>query len=453
MRSYSCSVAESKTAQTDMKYNSLTERHDFASLGNEMYALAARLFPICRSITGDGLRQTLKEIAHSIPLQLFEVPSGTQALDWTVPQEWNIRDGYIADLTGKRLVDFRVNNLQVVNYSVSIKKRMTLDELKPHLHSLPDRPDWIPYRTSYYNPTWGFCLSHNQLLDLKDAEYDVCIDSTLADGSLTYGEYVIPGSSTDEILISCHCCHPSLANDNLSGIALATALAKIISSVPRRLSYRFLFAPGTIGAITWLSRNETVVPRIKGGLVVACVGDAGDFYYKQSRQGESELDRAVEYVLKQSGRPYHVRPFTPYGYDERQYCSPGYNLAVGSLTRTYHGQYPQYHTSADNLDFISAGALAGSLSVYLEIVNVLEHNVRYQNLNPKGEPQLGRRGLYRALGGLPDAGQQEMALLWILNLADTTRTLLEMAERSSIPFVTLAQAAAKLEEFALLKQC
>lgn len=433
-----------------MKYSSLIEGHDFASLGKEMHAMAERLFPICRSITGDGLRQTLNEISKSIPLHLTEVPSGTQALDWTVPQEWNIRDAYIADLSGKRLVDFKANNLHVVGYSVPVKKRMSLSELKPHLHSLPDRPDWIPYRTSYYSPTWGFCLSHNQLLGLTDGEYDVCIDSSLTDGSLTYGEYFIPGRLTDEILISCHCCHPSLANDNLSGIALATALARILSAGPRRLSYRFLFAPGTIGAITWLSRNETVVPRIKGGLVVACVGDPGDFHYKQSRQGKSELDRAVAYVLKQSGRPHQIRPFTPYGYDERQYCSPGYNLAVGSLTRTYHGKYPQYHTSADNLDFISADALADTLGIYLAVFEILEHNVQYQSLNPKGEPQLGRRGLYRALGGLPDAGQQEMALLWILNLADNTRTLLDMSERSGIPFATLAQAAARLEEFKLL---
>ncbi len=433
-----------------MKYSPLTEGHDFASLGREMHAMAARLFPICRSITGDGIRQTLREIAKSIPLQLSEVPSGTPALDWTVPQEWNIRDAFIADASGKRIVDFKANNLHVVNYSVPIKKRMTLSELKPHLHSLPDHPDWIPYRTSYYNPTWGFCLSHNQLLSLTDGDYEVCIDSSLADGSLTYGEYLIPGQISDEILISCHCCHPSLANDNLSGIALATALARILSATPRRLSYRFVFAPGTIGAITWLSRNEAIIPRIKGGLVVACVGDPGDFHFKQSRRGNSELDKAVEYALKMSGRPYHVRPFTPYGYDERQYCSPGYDLAVGSLTRTCHGAYPQYHTSADNLDFITAEALADSLQIYLKVIDILEHNVRYQNLNPKGEPQLGRRGLYRALGGLPDAGQQEMALLWILNLADNTRTLLNIAERSGIPFGALAQAAARLEEFKLL---
>lgn len=416
-----------------------------------MYGLASELFPVCRSITGEGLRATLRTIQKSIPITLYEIPTGTAVLDWTVPQEWNIRDAYIADLSGRRVVDFKSNNLHIVNYSVPVKKRISLAELKAHLHSLPDKPDLIPYRTSYYNPTWGFCLSHRQLESLTDPEYDVCIDSTLADGHLTYGEYLLVGESSDEILISAHSCHPSLANDNLSGIALSTALAKALSTAKRRLSYRFVFAPGTIGAVTWLSQNETTVAKIKGGLVVACVGDTGDFNYKQSRQGTSGLDRAIEYVLSQSGRPFKVRPFSPYGYDERQYCSPGFNLAVGSLTRTYHGQYPQYHTSADNLEFISAKALGESLEMYLRVIEVLEHNLTYQNLNPKGEPQLGRRGLYRALGGLPDAGAQEMALLWVLNLADTKHTLLEIAQKSGVPFAAIAKEAERLEEFGLLK--
>ena len=416
-----------------------------------MYELASELFSVCRSITGEGLRATLRTIQKSIPISVHEIPTGTAVLDWTVPQEWNIREAYIADLSGRRVVDFKSNNLHVLNYSIPVKKRISLTELKAHLHSLPDKPDLIPYRTSYYNPTWGICLSHNQLESMTDPEYDVCIDSTLTDGHLTYGEYLLAGESTGEILISCHSCHPSLANDNLSGIVLSTALAKVLGGEMRRLSYRFIFAPGTIGAITWLSQNETAVSRTKGGLVVACVGDSGDFNYKRSRQGTSELDRAVEYVLAQSGRPFKVRPFSPYGYDERQYCSPGYNLAVGSLTRTYHGQYPQYHTSADNLNFISATALADSLGMYLEVIEVLEHNLTYENQNPKGEPQLGRRGLYRALGGLPDAGAQEVALLWVLNLADTKHTLLEIAQQSGVPFATIAKAAERLEEFGLLR--
>lgn len=434
-----------------MPYRSLAQGLDFGSLGSDMHALATKLFPICRSITGDGLRQTLGEIGAIIPLKLHEIPTGTPVLDWTIPKEWNIRDAYIADLSGRRIVDFKVSNLHVVNYSIPVRARMPLGELKTHLHTLPNHPDWIPYRTSYYNPTWGFCVSHRQLERLTDAEYDVCIDSTLEDGHLTYGECFLTGETSDEVLISCHACHPSLANDNLSGLALATILAKILSSSKRRLSYRFLFGPGTIGSITWLSRNEAVVPRIKAGLVVACLGDTGAFNYKQSRQGRGEIDRIVEYVLKQSGRPHKIRAFAPYGYDERQYCSPGYDLPVGSLTRTPHGQYPEYHTSADNLDFITAEALSESLGMYLDVIEVLEYNLSYQNQNPKGEPQLGRRGLYRAMGGLPDAGQQEMALLWVLNLSDNSHTLLDIAERSGMPFASIAQAAARLEEFDLLK--
>jgi aminopeptidase-like protein len=416
-----------------------------------MHALATKLFPICRSITGDGLRQTLGEIGAIIPLKLHEVPTGTPVLDWTIPKEWNIRAAYIADLSGKRIVDFKVSNLHVVNYSIPVRARMPLAELKMHLHTLPDHLDWVPYRTSYYNPTWGFCISQRQLEQLTDAEYDVCIDSTLEDGHLTYGEYLLAGETTDEVLISCHTCHPSLANDNLSGLALATLLAKILSSSRRRLSYRFLFGPGTIGSITWLARNEQIVPRIKAGLVVACVGDNGPFNYKRTRQETSEIDRIVEFVLKQSGQAHKVRAFTPYGYDERQYCSPGFDLPVGSLTRTPHGQYPEYHTSADNLDFITANALSESLKIYLDVIEVLEHNLTYQNQHPKGEPQLGRRGLYRAMGGVPDAGAQEMALLWVLNLSDTKHTLLDIAGRSGIPFASIAQAAARLLKFDLLK--
>lgn len=435
-----------------MPYTPLTQGLNMNSLGSDMHALATKLFPVCRSITGEGLRQTLNEIGAIIPLKLHEVPTGTSVLDWTIPKEWNIRDAYIADLSGKRIVDFKASNLHVVNYSIPVRARMPLSELKTHLHTLPDHPDWIPYRTSYYNPTWGFCVSQRQLEQLTDAECDVCIDSSLVDGHLTYGEYLLVGETTDEVLISCHVCHPSLANDNLSGLAVATMLAKILSSAKRRLSYRFLFGPGTIGSITWLARNENVVPRIKAGLVVACVGDPGPFNYKRSRQETSEIDRIAEFVLKQSGQPHKVHAFTPYGYDERQYCSPGYDLSVGSLTRTPHGQYAEYHTSADNLGFITAKALSESLGMYLDVIEVLEYNLTYENRNPKGEPQLGRRGLYRMMGGLPDAPAQELALLWTLNLSDNRHTLLDIAQRSGLPFASIAQAAGHLEEFSLLKR-
>jgi aminopeptidase-like protein len=434
-----------------MPYIPLTQGLDFSTLGRDAYALATRLFPICRSITGEGIRRTLAEIRSVVPLELHEIPTGTEILDWTVPREWNIRDACITDLSGRRIIDFRAHNLHVVSYSIPIRARMHLDDLKAHLHTLPDHPDWIPYRTSYYKETWGFCLTQRQLDAFTDDTYDVCIDSTLEEGHLTYGEYYLSGETTDEMLISCHACHPSLANDNLSGVAVSALLARIVSSRRNRLSYRFLFLPGTIGSISWLARNEKTTHQIKAGLVAACLGDPGQFQYKQSRQGKALIDRVVEYVLKQNGQPHNIRPFSPYGYDERQYCSPGFDLPVGSLTRTPHGQYPEYHTSADNLDLITAEALAGSVNLYLQVFDILEQNLAYRNTNPKGEPQLGRRGLYRSMGGLSNAGQLEMALLWVLNLSDNTHTLLDIAERSGLPFASIAEAADRLRKFGLLE--
>jgi aminopeptidase-like protein len=418
--------------------------------GEAMHDLIAELYPICRSITGDGLRKTLRTLQDHVPLTIEEVTTGTKVLDWTIPNEWNIRDAYIKNERGERVVDFQASNLHVVNYSVPIHETMTLEALRPHLHTLPDHPDWIPYRTSYYNETWGFCLRHRTLEAMPEGTYEVCIDSTLAPGALSYGEYVIPGETDDEVLFSCHTCHPSLCNDNLSGVALCTFLAKHLRERATRYTYRFLFIPGTIGAITWLARNEKRTDRIKHGLVVACVGDPGPFHYKLSRLGDSEIDRVVEYILEQSGGSFEVRPFTPCGYDERQYCSPGFNLPVGSLTRTPHGRFSEYHTSADNLDLVTPDALAESLDQYLEVVEVLEANRTYMNTSPEGEPQLGRRGLYRALGGTSDRGEREMALLWVLNLADGKHSLLDIAERSDIPFKTVHQSAKLLRSKDLL---
>ncbi len=290
-----------------------------------------------------------------------------------------------------------------LNYSVPVHRSMSLAELKQHLFSLPETPDWIPYRTSYYKQTWGFCLSQRQLERMTEGEYEVCVDSSLEPGHLTYGEYRIQGATDDEVLISCHSCHPSLCNDNLSGMATAAGLARLLERVDLRYSYRFLWIPGTIGSITWLARNEPILPRIKHGLVLSCVGDAGAFTYKRSRRGDAEVDRAVEQVLRHSGHQFEVLDFTPYGYDERQYCSPGINLPVGCFMRTPNGRYPQYHTSADDLDFVTPSALGESLGQLLRVVQVLEKNGHYLNLNPKGEPQLGRRGLYRQMGGLKDA--------------------------------------------------
>jgi aminopeptidase-like protein len=420
--------------------------------GAEMRRWIEDLYPICRSITGNGVRQTLGRLQEQIPLKVHEVPSGTLVFDWTVPLEWNIRDAYIKDSSGRRVVDFHVSNLHVVNYSVPVRRRMTLAELKTHLHTLPDRPDWIPYRTSYYSQTWGFCLAHRDFLAMREEEYEVCIDSTLESGNLTYGELVLPGASTEEIVISCHICHPSLANDNLSGIAVAVALARHLQSRPRRHTFRFLFIPGTIGAITWLARNEESAFRIRHGLILAGVGDSLPLNYKRSRRGNTEIDRATEHVLRHADPSSGITDFSPYGYDERQFCSPGFDLAVGRLSRAPHGQFPEYHTSADNLEFVRPHSLEACLRACLDILFVLENNGCYQNQNPKCEPQLGKRGLYRSTGGTADSGQREMAMLWTLNLSDGHHSLLDIAERSQLPFAQIFEAACSLAEHGLLRK-
>lgn len=426
---------------------------DSNDIGQEMYRLIAVLYPICRSITGNGVRETLRIIKGYIPLAVNEVPTGTEVFDWNVPKEWNIKDAYIKNLKGERVVDFQKSNLHVVNYSVSVKQVMPLEQLKAHLFTLPDYPERIPYRTSYYKESWGFCLSHEQLLTMQDAEYEVCIDSTLEPGYLTYGEYYLPGESQDEILISCHTCHPSLCNDNLSGIALATFLAKHLSQVaPRKYSYRFLFIPGTIGSITWLALNENHVHKIKHGLVLTGVGDSGKFTYKKSRRGNADIDRAAIHVLKHSGQEHQIIDFFPYGYDERQYCSPGFNLPVGCFMRSSHGQYSEYHTSADNLSFVQPQYLADSFSNCLSALNILESNQTYLNQNPKCEPRLGKRGLYRAVGGHAEEQVNELALLWVLNLADGEHTLLDIAEQSKLSFDVIKKAADALLAHDLLKE-
>jgi len=419
-------------------------------VGREMHGIISDLFPICRSITGEGIRATLRALQKRIPLTIQEVPSGTQVFDWTVPLEWNIHDAYVKDLQGNRIIDFRKSNLHVVSYSQPVNRRVSLDELKTHLHSLPDHPTWVPYRTSYYKDSWGFCLSHNELRNLKDAEYDVRIDASLTQGVLLYGEYFVPGQVREEVLFSTHICHPSLCNDNLSGIAVATFLADWVSSKPRRYSYRFLFIPGTIGSITWLSQNRHQASHIKHGLVLTGVGDPGPFTFKRSRRGDSEIDRIMANLLRHSGRPYSIVDFIPYGYDERQYCSPGFNLPVGCFSRTPHSQYPEYHTSGDNLDFVKAESLEESLEQCRTAVETLERNRVYINKNPHCEPQLGKRGLYRAIGGQAGEKSMEMALLWVLSFSDGCHSLLEIAERSDIKFDFLAVAAEKLTEQGLL---
>jgi len=422
-----------------------------SEIGSEMHRLMGELYPICRSITGNGVRETLRIISRHIPIKIHNVPTGAQVFDWTVPKEWNIKDAYIKNARGERVVDFQQSNLHVVNYSVPINKRIALPELKAHLHTLPDHPDWVPYRTSYYNENWGFCIAHNQFSALTDEEYEVCIDSSLELGSLTYGEYFLRGESSDEVLISCHVCHPSLANDNLSGIALAAFLGKHMSATRNRYSYRFLFIPGTIGSITWLSQHECETAQIKHGLVLASVGAGDKLTYKKSREGDAEIDRATFNVLRHAGGSYEIREFSPYGYDERQFCSPGLNLPVGCLMRTPNGQFPEYHTSADNMNFVQPSLLAESFDVAVRILHVIESNGVYINRNPKCEPQLGKRGLYHAIGGI-ESDIDELAMLWVLNLSDGDHSLLDIAERSGCKFDAIKRAADRLLSHDLLKQ-
>jgi aminopeptidase-like protein len=415
-----------------------------ANATKAVFSLARELMPICRSITGEGVRETLRILSRELPLAIREVPTGTPVLDWTVPKEWNIRDAYIKNSKGARVIDFQKCTLHVINYSIPVKARMTRAELEPHLHSLPNRPTAIPYKTSYYRETWGFCLSQQQRDHLGDGPFEVCIDSSIEPGALTYGELLIPGLVEDEFLVSTHCCHPYMANDNLSGIVLSVQLAKSLINSQPRLSYRFLFIPGTIGSITWLALNDP--SRIRHGLVLTCLGDPGAFTYKKTRLGDALIDRAAQHVLNHSGVPHSVEDFVPYGYDERQYNSPGFKLPVGTLMRTPNGRYEQYHTSDDNLEFITPEALAGSYETLCAIIDVLEHDGKFLNLRPRGEPQLGRCNLY-------DGPQDDiMALLWVLNLSDGDFSLLDIAERAKMRFAAIKRAADRLSDAGLLRR-
>lgn len=431
------------------KTSSLIERLDEA-IGEEIFELAAEIYPICRSITGAGVRETLAVLARHVDIDVHEVPTGTSVFDWTIPREWTIRDAWIKDAKGERIVDFANSNLHVLNYSAPVHARMPLNELKKHIFTLPDQPDLIPYRTSYYAERWGFCMQHSRLEQLAEGEYEVLIDSSLEDGSLTYGEVFLPGRSEEEFLLSAHICHPSLANDNCSGLALLTCLAKHLAKTKTRYTYRFLFAPGTIGAIAWLARNEAATSRIRHGLVVSCLGDGGGPTYKRSRRGNAAIDRATAHVLRHAAPAGSVLDFSPYGYDERQFCSPGFDLPVGLFQRSQFGTFAQYHTSGDNLDFIAPRHLAASWNIITGVIDVIENDRRFRNTSPKGEPQLGRRGLYTAIGGDKDAPARSMAMLWALNLSDGQHSLLDIAERANMPFARVWEAARLLEGSGLL---
>lgn len=441
--------------------NSILLNKGSKDAGNEIYSLIERLYPICRSITGNGVRETLKIIEEDVPLETYEIPSGSRVFDWEVPNEWRINDAYIKNSRGDKVVDFKVSNLHVLNYSAPIRKKLSLRDLKEllgkNVFTLPDHPDRIPYVTSYYNEKWGFCLSHNQFSSLPDDDYELFIDSSFYRGSLTYGEYYLKGSSEKEILISCYTCHPSLCNDNLSGVALTARLARQIKSKKTKYSYRFLFIPETIGAIAWLSLNENKIKNIRHGLIVTCVGDPGNLTYKKSRSGNAEIDRTVLQVLRDYGDKFELVDFFPSGSDERQFSSPAFDLPVGSLMRTMYGKFPEYHNSADDLDFVKPECLADTFAKYLSVLDVLEINfdksVRYMSLNPKGEPQLGKRQLYHTLGGQEKGNKiLELARAWVLNFSDGRHSLLDIVDRSGIVFEHIKQAADELCSAKLLEK-
>ena len=414
--------------------------------------LIERLYPICRSITGNGVRETLGILSELLPLEIIEVPSGTKAFDWTVPDEWNIRDAWIENEDGERVVDFQNSNLHVLNYSIPVDRRVGLRELNEHLYSLPEQPDLIPYRTSYYAEKWGFCLSHRVRESLSDQTYHVKIDADRSPGSLTYAECVIDGQIDEEVVLYTHICHPSLCNDNLSGIAILAALGRRMLEWPRpRYRYRLVFAPGTIGSIVWLSENRTTLDRISHGLVLGLLGDDAHHSYKRTRSGTSEIDKIVEYVLAQTEEEYEVVPFSPYGYDERQFGSPGINLSVGRLTRSTNGGYPEYHTSADNPDLVTEVRLRESLDVVTDVIKILDANRYFVNLEPYCEPQLGRRGLYSDTGGSPIASR-ESAMLWLLNQSDGCNSLLDIAQASGVDIRDLAAVAEELVSAQLLEE-
>jgi aminopeptidase-like protein len=424
---------------------------DAAPLAECALALIAEIYPLRRSITGEGVRETLRRLSRRVSLDVTEVPTGTPVFDWEVPPEWTLREAYIADAAGRRLIDVRDHALHVVGYSTPVRKRMPLSELRKHLHTLPDRPDWIPYRTSYYRAAWGFCLTHRELMQWPEGEYEVVIDSELAPGSLTYAECQVRGETDREVLVYTHTCHPALANDNACGIAVAAVLAEEASKSSPNLSYRFIFGPGTIGSITWLARNETRLDRVRAGLVIGLLGDRGALTYKRSRRGSSEMDLIAGRAVREIDPKARVLEFTPYGYDERQFCSPGIDLSVGRLTRSPHDAYPEYHTSADNLSILDVDAISESILAVATILNRVDGNRRYRNLSPKGEPRLGKRGLFRSTGGT-NPNDFEHAMLWLLSMANGEHGLNDAQVASGLPLATLERAAQALVEAGLLEE-
>ena len=418
------------------------------AVAEDVIALMRELYWVPRSLTGNGVRDTLAALGREVSMEIIETPSGTPVFDWTVPREWNLRAAWIEDARGHRIVDVADSPLHVLGYSVPVDATLTLAELREHVFTHRDRADLIPYRTSYWQEPWGFCMRQAQLDALPEGSYRVLIDADLEPGSLTSGEVTIAGATEREFLLSTHVCHPALANDNLSGVVLLWALARALAGQSLRHTYRFLWSPGTLGPLCWLDRNRDTLDRVDHGLVVSCVGDSGPLRYKRSRRGDTAVDRAAAHVLGHVDGSI-VGAWAPFGGDERQFCSPGFDLPVGTLSRTPHGLFPEYHSSADDLSLMSPAAIAESFRTALEIVDVLETNGRYRNLAPFGEPQLGRRGLYQSV---PDGTRPEEAMLWVLSLADGETDLLTIAEQSGLSFRDLRAASSALENARLVER-
>jgi len=421
------------------------------NLGSEMYSLMERLFPICRSLTGNGNKQTLNILKEYIPIEIKEVPSGTKVFDWEVPDEWNIKDAFIKTPDGKKVVDFKNNNLHLVGYSEPFEGKIKLDELKNHIYTLPDQPDLIPYVTSYYQRRWGFCLSENQFKTLKNGIYEIQIDSTLEPGNLTYADLIVKGKSKKEILISTYICHPSLANNELSGPVISTFLAKyLLENNDNYYSYRFVFAPETIGTITYLSKHiEELKRNVIAGYVLTCIGDSGSFSYLQSRKENTLVDRVTMHVLKHTEKEYELYDYLASGSDERQYCSPGIDLPVGSLMRTKYGEYPEYHTSGDNMDIISSDELDKSLEKLKLCIDIIENNRIYKS-TVLGDPQLGKRGLYPTIS-TKTSSLNVITMMNILSFCDGHHDLLWIAEKIGKPIMELFPIVETLFQNDLLK--
>lgn len=420
--------------------------------GKEIYAIANRLFPICRSITGTGVRDTLNILKEYYPeMSLYEVPSGTQVFDWTVPKEWNITDAYIEDSTGKHIIDFKNNNLHVMGYSIPVDATVPLDELKQYIYTEPSQPDVIPYVTSYYKERFGFCMSENQKSSLKEDTYHMVIKSSFTEGSLTYGEIIIPGKTDKEIFLSTYICHPSMANNECSGPALAIYLANWIKSLPqRRYTYRVIFIPETIGSITYLSRNyQYMKDHIIAGFNLSCVGDNLDYSIIESRYADTLADRALKNILHYHCKKYSTYSYLQRGSDERQYNAPGIDLPVVAFCRSKYGTYPEYHTSADNMDYVSPEGFQGSYDVMTQVISALEYNFHYQ-INVLCEPQLGKRGLYPTISkkGSYDA---VYGLTNFIAYADGKNDLISISDRIGYPVHMLIEIIHQLNENGLLK--